>query len=113
MTGTGPTPTSSTGLSSNLAGALTYLLGCFTGIFFLIVERRDPYVRFHAMQSTLAFLSVTVITLVLRSLPLGAVLGGVFSVGVTVLWIVLMIKAATGQRYRLPGIGEIAERQFR
>jgi uncharacterized membrane protein len=113
VTGPGIQPSSSTGLSSNLGGALAYLLGCFSGIFFLVVERRDTYVRFHAMQSTLAFLGVTLITLVLRSLPLGALLSGLFSIGVTVLWVVLMIKAATGQRYRLPWVGEIAARQFR
>lgn len=105
---------SSTGLPSNVGGALSYLFGCFSGVFFLLVERRDAYVRFHAAQSTITFLAVVVISLVLGSVPgIGWLLSGVFSLMTFVLWAVLIFKAFTGERYKLPYVGEFADRQIR
>lgn len=104
----------STGLDPNLAAVLAYAFGAISGIVFLIVERRDPYVRFHAMQSTLTFLAVTVLSLALGSFPvIGGVLAGVVYLMGLVVWAVLMFKAFTGERYRLPYLGEIAARQLR
>jgi uncharacterized membrane protein len=48
-----PSATSSTGLPDNLAGAVAYVLGPFTGIFFLVMEKQSRFVRFPAMQSLL------------------------------------------------------------
>ena len=105
---------SSTGIGSNIAGALAYLFGCLSGIFFLLVERKDGYVRFHAMQSTLTFLAALVLTLIVGSFPLvGWILRSLVSLGTAILWLVLMFKAFTGERYKLPYIGEFADRQLR
>ncbi len=53
--------TSSTGLSSNTAAALAYAGWWVTGAIFWFVERRDPFVRFHAAQATITFGAVAVI----------------------------------------------------
>lgn len=104
---------SSTGLNSNIAAVLAYAFGCVSGIVFLIVERHDRYVRFHAMQSTLTFLGVLVAALIVGSLPVGgALLTALVSIAAGVIWLVLIFKAFTGQRYKLPYVGEIAERQI-
>ena len=42
---------SSTGLESNIAGLLSYLVGWITGLIFFLIEQEDEFVRFHAMQS--------------------------------------------------------------
>jgi len=39
------------GATPNVAGALAYVLGPITGVFFLVIEKEDGYVRFHAAQS--------------------------------------------------------------
>nr|CAG8439504.1 9660_t:CDS:2 [Entrophospora candida] len=39
----------------DIEAALTYVLGCVTGVFFLIFEHKNDYVRFHAWQSSLLF----------------------------------------------------------
>lgn len=105
---------SSTGLNSNIAAVLAYLFGCISGIALLVVERHDRYVRFHAMQSTLTFLALLVAALITGSLPVaGRLLTGLLTFAAGVVWLVLMFKAFTGQRYKLPYIGEIAERQIR
>lgn len=103
---------STTGLDEHLAGALTYVLGFITGVLFLLIEKDSAYVRFHARQSTITFAAVLVFDLMLWALPLvGWILIPVFTVGVVALWALLMFKAVTGQRYKLPYIGEMAERQ--
>lgn len=105
---------SSTGLPSNIAAVLAYLFGCISGVVLLIVERKDRYVRFHAMQSTLTFLCVLVGALILGSIPgPGRFLSGLLSFAASILWLVLIFKAFTGHRYKLPYVGEIAERQVR
>src|ERR1700691_3537925 len=51
----------STGMTSNVAAALAYVVGFITGIIFLAIApyNKDPFVRFHAFQSI--FLSIAYI----------------------------------------------------
>ena len=66
------------------------------------------------MQSTVTFLLVLVANLLLRNVPIVAGLAFLpFLVGVAALWIVLMVKAFMGERYKLPYIGDFAERQLK
>jgi len=105
---------SSTGLAPNLAGALAYLLGPLTGILFLVVEKESRFVRFHAMQSTIVFGALFVLQVVLQILPiLGSLLVVlvVFPLSV-LLWAFLMFKAFSGEMFKLPTIGDIAERNI-
>ncbi len=53
----------------NVVAALAYLGGALTGIVVLLVEKKDQFVRFHAMQSTVTFLLVLVANLLLRNVP--------------------------------------------
>lgn len=112
------------GLSENLAALLSYVFGWLTGLIFFIVDKRS-YVRFHAAQSIMVFLGLHI----LRS-AVGAIFGvgwwlggfggwGLFSLGGTllklisllslILWIVLMVKAFQGVRFKVPIVGDIAE----
>ena len=105
-------------LAENVAGVLCYLLGWITGIVFLIIDKR-PTVRFHAMQSILAFGALSVLTfllnrvLLLFSYTIWSLLNTVntlLSVGGLVLALFLMIQTYKGKRYSLPIVGSIAER---
>ena len=58
------TEKTSTGLEANLAAALSYLVGFVTGIIFLLVEKDNKFVRFHAMQSILLSAGFTVLWIV-------------------------------------------------
>lgn len=100
---------SSTGLDENVAGFLCYLLGFITGIVFLIVEKRSHFVRFHAKQSTIAFLGLFIIKLILSPIPLLNLLIFPLWVLALILWLILMVKALRGERYRLPIVGKWAE----
>ncbi|MBW2281571.1 MAG: hypothetical protein JRG82_12585, partial [Deltaproteobacteria bacterium] len=94
MHDTPPVERSSTGLDPRLAAALSYLFGFVTGIIFLVVERDSQYVRFHAMQSTVTFISLFVIRVLAEVVPvIGPAVGWLANVGGLVLWALLMIKA--------------------
>jgi uncharacterized membrane protein len=97
---------SSTGLDENVAGFFCYLLGFITGIVFLVVEKRSSFVRFHAKQSTITFLILLVISLILGWIPIIGFLVVILSL---ILWLLLMIKALRGERYMLPIVGKMAE----
>ena len=97
---------SSTGLDENVAGFFCYLLGFITGIVFLVVEKKSSFVKFHAKQSTITFLGLFVIILVMGWIP---VLGTLVWIFTLILWLILMIKALQGKRYSLPIVGKMAE----
>jgi uncharacterized membrane protein len=100
---------SSTGLDENVAGFLCYLFGFITGIVFLVVEKESRFVKFHAMQSTITFLSLFVISLVLGFIPIIGLLVYPIWILSLILWLLLMIKALRGERYVLPIVGKMAE----
>ncbi len=98
---------SSTGLDENVAGFFCYLFGFFTGIVFLVVEKKSSFVKFHAMQSTITFLGLFVLMGVLSFIPLLNLLVIPIWILVLILWLVLMVKALQGQRYALPIVGKM------
>jgi uncharacterized membrane protein len=100
---------SSTGLDENVAGFLCYLLGFITGIVFLLVEKKSNFVKFHAMQSTITFLGLFVILMILGMIPIIGLLAYPIWILSLILWLLLMIKALRGERYMLPIVGKMAE----
>jgi uncharacterized membrane protein len=118
---TGETKMADSGLAENVAGLLCYVGGWITGLIFFLIDKR-PFVRFHAAQSIVVFGGLQIILLVLRQIFFqGFWYGGygVFSIGAmlidlleligVILWIVLMVKAYQGEKYRLPVAAGIAD----
>ena len=102
------------GIDENIEGLLCYLLGFITGILFLILEKENKFVRFHAMQSTVTFVVLFVISMVLWSIPIiGWVISPLISLLSLILWILLMYKAYQGEVYKLPIVGDLAEKQIK
>jgi uncharacterized membrane protein len=107
---------SGTKLESNIAGLLCYVVGWITGLIFFLIEEKDEFVRFHAVQSMIVFGAWTVVQIVLTgtlysiSHTGGEIFSSLWSVLAIVLWIVLMIKAYQGKRFKLPVSGELAEK---
>lgn len=98
----------STGLKKTTSGALAYVLGPITGVIFLIIDK-DPFVRFHAVQSIVVFVVMFVlqwafaITIIL--FPLSAIVGIVSFI----LWLVLIYKAWQGEEWEVPILGKVAK----
>ena len=97
--------------NQNIIGALTYLLGFITGIIFLLVEKNNKFIRFHAMQSTITFGGLFIVNIILQAVPfMGPLVSSLLSLAGLIAWIVLMIKALQGEYFKLPYIGDLAER---
>ena len=121
---------SSTGLDENIAALLAYLFGWVSGLIFFLLEKDSKLVRFHAMQSILFNVVILVITVVLwivsfvlilmlAMLPdiMGSLIGLltsllwlVFSVALLVGWIMCVVRAYQGTYFKLPIIGNMAEK---
>ncbi|TKD71097.1 DUF4870 domain-containing protein [Pseudalkalibacillus hwajinpoensis] len=101
-------------MEENIAGLLTYTLGFITGILFLLIEKENKFVRFHAMQSIVVFGSLFVVSLVLSVIPvIGTIASSLLLPPLSmIVWIVLMVKAYQGHLYKLPFVGEFSEKQL-
>ncbi len=99
--------------NDNLMAAASYLLGFVTGLIMLLIEKDSKFVRFHAMQSTLLFGGIFVANIALGFIPiLGWLVGLLLSFLAFILWIVLMWKAFQGEVYKVPYVGEMADKQL-
>ena len=99
-----------TGIKPNVAALLAYLLGFVTGLVFLLIEKNNKFVRFHAMQSIVIFGTLFLAQWLVSLIPaVGAIAKGLLSILAVVLWIILMVKAYQGEKYKLPWAGQISE----
>lgn len=110
-------------LPENIAGALAYFL--IPAIVFLFVEpySRNRFVRFHSFQCIAVYVAAVIVGAVLRILGfvmffiplLGPLVVGLVSMivglGWFILWVVLVLKALQGEMFKLPVLGDFAERQ--
>jgi uncharacterized membrane protein len=122
---------SSTNLKPNTAGLLCYLGVWVTGIIFLIIERKNKVVRFHAMQSLITFGILHIIIAIADAVrswtpwwwgwPGGnwllqphwiaaSIVFGVFMAIGVILWIVLMYQTYHGRVLKLSLFGELAQK---
>lgn len=98
-------------IDENIEGLLCYALGFITGIVFLVLEKENKFVRFHAMQSTITFLGFTMASFILSSIPLiGPFFGWLIGMAAMIVWIICIIKAYQGEKFKLPIIGDLSEK---
>jgi len=124
-------------IEENVAGLLCYLGVWITGIIFFLLEKENKTVKFHAMQSIITFLPLTILSSIFSwvgfsatvtytntawgSVPTGVsqpfiilgYLSWVVSIVIFVLWLVLMLKAYQGEKFKVPIVGDIAEKQVK
>jgi uncharacterized membrane protein len=119
-----PAVSTQTGLSENIAGMFCYLFGWVTGLIFYFTDKR-PYVRFHAAQSIVVFGALHIISYILgMSFGLSMLTGGwtgfsggllllhLLHLGTFILWILLMVKAYQGERFRVAIAADLADKIF-
>jgi len=113
------------GLEENVACALCYALGLLTGIVFLVVApfNQNKLIRFHAFQSI--FLHVALIVVYIVALILSFILVFIPVLGHLMIlliymviglgafggWLFLMYKAYNREKFVIPIIGPLAEKQ--
>ena len=115
----------SAGMEENMASALCYLVGWITGVLFLVLApyNQNRTVRFHAFQSIflnvgmiVVLIALSIITgIITRIVPLIGILFtlvfGVFWLAMFCLWLFLMYKAYNKEKFLIPIIGPLAEKQ--
>jgi uncharacterized membrane protein len=116
------TGTTTTGLAPNVAGALAYVLGPITGVLFLVLEKQNRFVRFHAAQAVttgiLIFalsIALSLLSTLLAFIPVlgwltALLLSLVMGLGSFVLWLLLMWRAYKGEQWEVPLAGQLARR---
>ncbi|MBE3561487.1 MAG: DUF4870 domain-containing protein [Ktedonobacteraceae bacterium] len=98
-------------MSQNVAAGLSYVFTWVSGLIIFLTEKQNRFVRFHAMQSILFFGGLSVIWLVLRFIPfIGFFLSTLVGLAWVIGWIVLMVMGFQGKYFKLPVIGDYAER---
>lgn len=109
-----PAPaTGAGGLADNVAGMLAYVT-IIPAIIFLVMEpyNRNRFVRFHSFQCLFTAVALIVIHIVLNMVPLlGWAVSMLVSAASLVLWVILLVKAYNGQMWKLPVVGDLAEKQ--
>jgi uncharacterized membrane protein len=113
---------SSTGLTPRVAAVLAYLAGPFSGVLVLLAERTSGLVRFHAWQSVLGLGALGVLVVILLGLAFASLIvsaraffvlylvAGLVWASWVVCWVICMVQAFNGRRWKLPIAGEYAER---
>jgi uncharacterized membrane protein len=116
---TGGAHAGSGGLTDNVAGMLAYVT-IIPAIVFLVMEpyNRSRFVRFHSFQSiffTVAWIVLWIALSIVGMIPfLGwatLLIWPLVGLGGLILWIVLLLKANQGQLFKLPLVGDLAEKQ--
>jgi uncharacterized membrane protein len=121
---------SSTGLEENIAGLLSYVLGWISGLVFMLMEKESRFVRFHAVQALIlgiialvfsfgSWIVWIIVAIIASALPdvVGMLVMAVFGLLMLVIflaifvgWIMGMVKAYQHQYFKLPLIGNFAEK---
>jgi uncharacterized membrane protein len=106
-------------MADNVAGMLAYVT-IIPAIIFLVMEpyNKNRFVRFHSFQCLFFCVALIVLQIglsILAFVPFMAIitipLHLLIGLGSLILWIILLMKANQGQMYKLPIIGDIAEKQ--
>jgi uncharacterized membrane protein len=110
-------------LAENIAGALAYLT-FVPAVVFLILEpyNKNRFVRFHSIQCLMLWVAAALVAVALKLVglllfmipvvgPLLVVLTFVVAgLAAPVVWLVLVVKAFQGETFKLPALGNLAER---
>ena len=107
------------GLSDNAAGGLAYVT-IIPAIIFLIVApyNKNSYVRFHSWQCiflAIAWFALDIVLMILGRMPFIGwftwMLWPLVGLCLFILWIVCLIQAFNGKKFKIPFIGDLAEKQ--
>ncbi|KKQ75262.1 MAG: hypothetical protein US96_C0014G0020 [Candidatus Woesebacteria bacterium GW2011_GWB1_38_5b] len=93
-----------TGLKKETAAALSYVLGPLSGLAFLLLEK-DPFVRFHAMQSIVVLGIIFALGMILAFIPF---VGGIMWLLYFVVLLMGAYQASQGKKWEAPILGKIA-----
>lgn len=101
------------GLTDNVAGALAYLT-FIPAIIFLVMEpySKNRFIRFHSFQCLFLVVACIPVNFIVGMVPIINLIGiPLLIIGEFAVWVILVLKAYQGQKFKLPVLGDIAEKQ--
>ena len=113
------TQTNVGGLTENVAGALAYVT-IVPAVVFLVLEpyNKNRFIRFHSFQCiffAVAWTALWIVLSIIAHIPflgwLTILIWPLIGLAGFVIWIVLVLKAYQGKMFKLPVIGDLAEKQ--
>jgi uncharacterized membrane protein len=114
-----PEETPQTGLSDSAASGLAYIT-FIPAIIFLATApyNQKPLIRFHSWQSiflTIVYVAIRIGLIIVGHIPFFGLIAGmvglVIGLGFFILWLIVLIKTFNGQMFKIPVIGDLAEKQ--
>ncbi|HEX8372567.1 MAG TPA: DUF4870 domain-containing protein [Chthoniobacterales bacterium] len=127
LTSPGEPPMTESGLPPNVAAGIAEFFSLLGGLVFYFVEKKQPFIRFHALQSAylgafgvLVSFALSTLGPVLAFIPvIGLVIGVVllillpiFSIAFVVVWLIAVIQAFNGKEWEIPWLGRLARRHL-
>ncbi len=112
-------PVAASGMADNVAGMLAYVT-FIPAIIFLVTPpyNQSRFIRFHSFQSiffTVAIVALQIVLTFLTVVPFMILITGplhmLVALGALIIWIILLLKANQGLMFKLPIIGDLAEKQ--
>jgi len=98
-------------LTPNVAALLCYVAGWVSGIVFLVLEQKNRFVRFHALQSIIIFAILSIAGGIFGRAPVvSPVFSAITGVAAFVIWILLIVKSQSSDIYKFLWAGDLAER---
>lgn len=108
-----PSPSPGTGgIEENVAGALAYFV--IIAIVWLVLEpyNKNRFIRFHSIQAIALGVVFTGLSIVLGAIPIvGWILLPFVSLAAFVIWVLCFVKAFQNEKFKLPVLGDFAEKQ--
>ena len=86
---------------SNLFAALSYLW--LLSVVMLVLKKDDEFVKFHAKQGTVIFVA----SIILWFIP---IIGWLLQIAALIAVVIGFLKAYSGERFKLPVIGDLADK---
>lgn len=111
------------GLAPNIASMLCYICMPISSIIFMLIEKENKNVQFHAWQGTtfgvgyiVAIIAVQILSAILGALVsfLGVITGlliPLLGLVAFVLWIICLVKAYQGENWKIPYVGDFAAKK--
>ena len=111
------------GIAPHIAGVLCYLCPPFTSLIFILIEKEDKTVIFHAWQGValgvsfiLLFFAIQILSAIMGAIA--SVLGIIVGFALPMLWLagfalmlICLIKSYQGDRWKIPVLGDFAAKQ--
>ena len=122
-----PASGAGTELQPNIAAALACFFSILGGIIFLVLEKKNKFVRFYAMQSLLfgaawfvLIIAIEIMIIILSKIPfLGGFFAAIFSLAALLIglvylavWVITMVNAFKNKEWEIPYIGPFARKQL-